>query len=290
MENYTKEQLLDTTLKIKVRLIKGKEKTENKKVVILGGQPGAGKTKLARIIRERKEDYAVISGDDYRREHPNYKELQKLYKDDAVLKTQKFAGEVTENLIKILSNEGYNLIIEGTLRTKEVPLKTEKLLKEKGYETELSVIATKPELSYLGTLKRYEDMLEVGTIPRSTPKEHHDLVVNGILKNIELIYLENKFDEITIYNREGKNLYSKNETPEKNPKEILEKEFKRELTKDEKDFYFKGLEEVISNMEKRNDPKVNEIKELYKEQEKIKNIVKDPFLEAFKNRQNGLER
>ena len=61
---------------------------------------------------EKMNDNAIfINGDDYRHRHPNYKELVKKYKDDAVLHTQKFAGQLTEYMIDNLSQEHFNLII-----------------------------------------------------------------------------------------------------------------------------------------------------------------------------------
>lgn len=51
-------------------------------------------------------------------------------------------------------------------------------------------------------------MKQIGTIPRSTPKEHHDLVVNNIIENLDYIYKLKIFDNIEIYNRENENLYN----------------------------------------------------------------------------------
>lgn len=56
--------------------------------------------------------------------------LLEVYGDEYVSKTAKFSSEMTEVLIKELSDKNYNLIIEGTLRTSEVPLNTAKLLKD----------------------------------------------------------------------------------------------------------------------------------------------------------------
>ena len=164
------------------------------------GQPGAGKSTLANIFTGYLGgDVVFISGDDYRKYHPHYMELQKEYGDAAVLRTQKFAGAMTEALIGDLSDKKYNLIIEGTLRTVEVPVNTKKLLERKGYESTLAAILVRPEISYLSTIKRYAMMKEFGTVPRQTPKEHHDLVVSSIIKNLDTIFTNRFFDNIQIY-------------------------------------------------------------------------------------------
>ena len=90
---------------------------------------------MAKIfVCEYQKNIAFISGDDYRKDHPYFIELQAQYGDDAVLHTQQFAGKMTEALIDDLSLSRYHLIIEGTLRTTDVPLRTHDLLAARGYD------------------------------------------------------------------------------------------------------------------------------------------------------------
>lgn len=182
--------------------------------------------------------------------------------------------EITENLIKEFRNEKYNLIIEGTLRTYELPLNEAKRFKENNYsQINLYIIAVKPEKSYLSTLLRYEKMIEHGQNPRMTPKEHHDLVVSNICNNLSKLYEEKAFNNIQLYDRENNLLYDMKKTPNINPKEILENEFKRPWLKEEFENYKKDWENLLSKMENRKaNPK--EIEEVKKEYENIiKNIV-----------------
>ena len=103
-------------------------------------------------------------------QHPKYHELHRLYGDDYVRYTQAFSSRMTERLVEILSRRHFNLIIEGTLRSTEVPFKTKKLLELQGYTVDLSLILVRPEVSYLSTLKRYKIMEESGMEPRRTAK------------------------------------------------------------------------------------------------------------------------
>ena len=245
--------------------------TENPKVVLLGGQPGAGKSGLENMINEKK-NYASISGDDYRKYHPRFKEINLEYGRDASKYTQQWASEITEKLIKELGKEKYNLIIEGTLRTAELPLKVASAFKKAGDEGELNVVVVKPEKSRLGTLERYEAMLKQGDDPRMTPKEHHDLVVENIGNNLEIIYNSKAFDNIKLFDRENNLLYNYKETPKINPKDILNKEFIREWKKEEiKDFKEKW-ENLIKIMENRKAPQ-KEISDLKIEKEQTLNKI-----------------
>ena len=82
---------------------------------------------------------------------------------------------MVESLVTELSHLGYNLLIEGTLERLMFQRKRAQLLKSRGYEVQLALIATKPKLSYLSTLIRYEELYAINpNQARATPKEHHD--------------------------------------------------------------------------------------------------------------------
>lgn len=178
--------------------------------IILGGQSGAGKTTIHRVkMTESKGNYIVIDGDTYRAQHPHFRELQETYGADSVNYTKEFAGRMVESLIDILSKLHYNLIVEGTLRSAEVPMKTANLLRDKGYHVDFCLIATKPELSYLTTQIRYLEMMAADPLQaRATPKKHHDGIVNSLLTNIALLEESQLFDTIQVYTRDLKQVYN----------------------------------------------------------------------------------
>ena len=250
MKNYTDEELEKQFKKILYFYKSRYSPTENPKVFLLGGQPGAGKSGLENAINIENE-YISISGDDYREYHPKFEELNIRYGKESSKHTQQWAGEITERLIKELGKEKYNLIIEGTLRTAELPLKEAYRFKKNGYEVELNVVVVKPEKSYLGTLLRYEQMITKGKTPRMTPKEHHDLVVNSIGNNLEIIYNSKVFDNIKLFDRENHLLYNYKESPGINPKDIIDKEFKRKWRKEELSEYRKDWEDLLEMLKNR---------------------------------------
>ena len=215
-----------------------------------------------------KKNYVSISGDDYREYHPRFKEINLEYGREASKYTQQWAAEITEKLIKELRKEKYNLIIEGTLRTAELPLKEANAFKKAGYNVELNVVVVKPEKFRLGTLERYEAMLKQGKVPRMTPKEHHDLVVNNIGNNLEIIYNSKAFDNIKLFDRENNLLYNYKESPNVNPKDILNKEFNRVWKKGEIEEFKEKWENLIKIMESRKAP-IEEISQLKIEKNQV---------------------
>ena len=209
LEEFSDAELQKALQRTIWALTRGKTISGQPKAILLGGQSGAGKTTIHRIKqKEFQGNIVIIDGDSFRSQHPHYLELQQEYGKDSVEYTKDFAGKMVESLVRELSHLGYNLLIEGTLRTVDVPKKTAQLLKKKGYKVQLAIIATKPELSYLSTLIRYEELYAIDpNQARATPKEHHDGIVENLVENLRELEREQLFDCIQIYQRDRTCIY-----------------------------------------------------------------------------------
>ena len=229
MFDYTSAQFAEQYRSIKQWVTAHFSRVRNPKAFILGGQPGAGKTSLQYLIQKQDRNVIVINADAYRKFHPYFFEIQRKYGTDSPKYTQPFINQVTEQLIDELSTESYNLIIEGTLRTATVPLNTCLALKNKGYRVELHVIAVKRAISYESTLLRYELAIQQGEIPRATAKDHHDMVADAIADNLDMIFESKAFDDIRLFDRGGKCLYStaNRDLPSKTERTVLDGEWSR---------------------------------------------------------------
>ena len=270
-KNYTNEELELAFQKILKMYISSYSPSKNPKVFLLGGQPGAGKSGLENMLN-LKDEYISISGDDYREYHPRFREINLEHGKEASKYTQQWSSQITEKLIEKLAKEKYNLIIEGTLRTAQLPLKEADRFRKLGYEVELHVLTVKPEKSYLGTLLRYEEMIKWGKIPRMTPKEHHDLVVKNIGDNLEIIYNSKAFDNIKLFDRENNLLYNYKENYDINPKNILENEFNSEWKLEEIKSFREKWENLIIMMENRK-LHIEEISKLKNEKNQVFEII-----------------
>ena len=200
---YTSEQFADRYNIIRDMITVGKSPVRFPTAYILGGQPGAGKSRLQKQILTQNNNCVVVNADAFRSFHPHYDYIQSEFGDDSPKYTQSFINQVTEKLIDDLSENSFNIIIEGTLRTSQIPINTCQFLKGKGYSVELHVIAVKKEISYESTILRYEIAIAQGFVPRSTAKDHHDMVVNVLVENLSQIEASNVFNVIKIFSRTG---------------------------------------------------------------------------------------
>lgn len=240
---------------------------EQPKAVLLAGQPGAGKTMLSSIMLPRlNNDAVLVNGDDYRRYHPEYKSLFEKYGSDAVAMTSAFSNAVTERLIERLSDLRFNMVIEGTGRTVEVPRSTAELLTSKGYSVEMAVIATRPILSLISTVQRFYQMNEHGTIPRATALEAHDNVVSMLPENLDALYGFPSVSRITIWTRSADLRYD-SQTDNSLPSETLRRIWNAKWSSSETAATKKLIDGLISLEERTRLGQghvINEIRERFK--------------------------
>lgn len=180
---------------------------------VLGGQPGAGKSFLNGLANEKcHKNIVVINGDDFRKYHPDYDEFQRQYGKDSPKYTATFAGKMTETILNKAIEKHYNIVIEGTFRTSETPIKTLPKMKENGYRTEVMIQTCSKELSWKSCQERYSAMQKVDELmgtneARWTDKNHHDLVCESLAKNIKTVIESEKADctEIFFRDESGRN-------------------------------------------------------------------------------------
>lgn len=237
---------------------------------LLGGQSGAGKSIISRrLAKQYQGNIILINADEFRKFHPHFRQLNQIYGKDAVLHTQEFAGRMTELIIERLSSQKFNLMIEGTLRTTDVPLKTQERLAKKGYQVELLVMAVKPLLSYVCTILRYEKMLAKGAAARATPKAHHDYIAANIAKNLTELYKTGKFENIKIYDRRRNCLYDQKNTPKKDPGAVLHHALYGPWSYFEKKEIETVANQIVALLKQRNAPELPQFLKLCKKINRI---------------------
>lgn len=215
MNNHDISEYSDEDFRIELNrnieyLTRGKQRHLHPRAFLLGGQPGSGKTTLHTIVEKQlNNDVIIIDNDKFKHQHPNFKKILELYGANYVDYVTPFSNRMTESIIQSLISQKYNLVIEGTLRTTDVPIKTANLLLNNNYDIFLLVMGVSKELSYLSTLARYEHAYKINPeAARRTSKEAHDVVVQNIANNLDYLHKQKLFKSIQLYDREENILYS----------------------------------------------------------------------------------
>lgn len=220
----------------------GLSTNEKPKAFILGGQPAAGKSHFIKNILKRDKNVAIINGDDFRGYHPYYHCLLEENEENASDSVQKDINYWIEKAIYEISLKKYSMIIEGTMKNVNVPIKTAEFLKSRGYFVELNVILVNPEISKVDILKRYLVCKSILGVARFTKLQAHNETVNKIFENILLINDNENIDVFKLFRREIENYISLFEggaaevNSELGLNKILENEMNRKMSKNEREY------------------------------------------------------
>ena len=181
-------------------LLSGLKSQEKPIAFILGGQPASGKSGLAKAILRQfpDKDFLFVNGDIYREFHPEADELIK-YTERYSVETQIFSNFFTEALIQEAITYKYNIIVEGTMRNPEVPLRTALAFRENGFDTEAFAIAAPALFTELGFYLRYQEEIDFQGYGRLADKASHDKAVAGLLLSLDRLYTEKAVDKIHLY-------------------------------------------------------------------------------------------
>ena len=175
--------------KIKKDFIRQQSKKCEKPLFILaGGQPGSGKTGIIETIKNshRDREFIVIDQDEYRKYHPNFKEIREKYPQDAVTLTNEFVFEIENEMLSYVKKNKIDTINVSTLRNTSLILKSIEEIRECGFKIEVYVIAVSAEESYFSTLTRYQEQeKDMSEVPRFVSKDFHDISYKSLMNTIE---------------------------------------------------------------------------------------------------------
>lgn len=233
----------------------------NPRVIITGGQPGSGKSKLLELSKREFPDgnVIVINGDDLRNYHPQAERILKADDKRFAERTDPDSREWTRKVFERAIEEKRNIIFESTMRDPGPISKTMEKLKEEGYHITGKVVATHERHSTTGIFKRYEEQKAEKGFGRFSEPASHDAGYKGMPKTVEHIEKEKLVDRLEVYDRSGE-LLSRNELKdgewEKEPDavQVIEAERDREPSEREIQALRSDWQRVYDLMEERQAP------------------------------------
>ncbi|TCS93590.1 zeta toxin family protein [Hazenella coriacea] len=195
---YLKQEMFAETTPVK-----------NPTIVILGGQPGSGKANMIDLSRHEFPDRNCyfVNGDELRKEHPHHQEIFRHFEQDYARLTDPDVRVWTKELFDLAIETKRNIIFEGTMRQAEPLCQTLLHLKHQGYKVIIRILAVNEQLSFLGTIERYEGQKQIFGHGRSVPKNSHDAAYQGLLQTVKRIEHGKLFNTLQVYNRNHDLLY-----------------------------------------------------------------------------------
>lgn len=177
--------------------------SEAPKIIILAGQPGAGKGGLsAQASRDFSgEQTVLVDVDQLRNSHPHYRGLKSENDRTAAGLVQPDAGQWGDELVEDARLGRRNIILDGTLKSPDKADELCKRFKEDGYQVEVRVIAVREEDSWLGVHQRYERGRTTSQGARWVPKNVHDGAYSGGRQSLERLNQSPHVDRIEVHGR-----------------------------------------------------------------------------------------
>ena len=244
----SEEEFNQAYQEIKQKVTKNKKPVKFPICITLGGQPGAGKSNIYNIAKRRFSNNIVeLDCDAFRVFHPYYNQIKNIFGKEDAFKTNPFVFKAVDLLIEELSEEKYNLIIESSLNSPNSALQNGKALPPKGYKVELHIMATPKDVSWQGTIDRYNRELKKGGSPRAVSKEFHDNVVKNIVHSLDVVKESGLMSNILIFDRNKKCLYNMQKDKNIDPCLLLFAIINGYLTKNI-EFYLNSLENKLTKM------------------------------------------
>jgi predicted ABC-type ATPase len=173
--------------------------------IILGGQPGSGKSFLVNEVKkEFQKDFIFISADDLRLYHPAYASLQQNPEtlQNAANLVNPYASAWTERLIKHCIENKFNLIIDSMLGGNVNSVyQTIDMLRENDFSFHIRLMSVPALISKLSIFLRYESQFREKGFARWTRMEDHDDRFEKIPQVLEQILTTKPPDTTRFYQR-----------------------------------------------------------------------------------------
>ncbi|MFF6903320.1 zeta toxin family protein [Streptomyces hydrogenans] len=187
----------------------GHRPQQNPALVLLGGQPAAGKSQaMAATVRRYDGALVPLTGDELRPFHPRYTELQGEDAQTRETATAQFSGAMVRMSIDYALENGYGLLLEGIFRDPEMTIGTAERFAAAGRSVSVVALAVRAERTRLDALDRF---LEGG---RWTPPDLQDLAYGMVPETVAAAEQSPAVTSIVITNRPAADLYSNERGPD----------------------------------------------------------------------------
>jgi UDP-N-acetylglucosamine kinase len=196
---------------IEAPALAGAQAVEKPRVVFLGGQPGCGKSTVARSCEAifEGEGCVHVDVDRVRALHPVYLPMvmNPTTEIEAPTAVQKDCSLWAGMLLSSAAQNQRNVLVDGTMRVPEQVRASAALMREHGYAMEARIMAVHEKASEVSLLQRFEHEKQIMGFGRTIPFEFHKKAADGIVDTVRAIEVEKLFDTLVIFDRSGNTIY-----------------------------------------------------------------------------------
>lgn len=237
-------------------------KVDRPTLIVLGCQPGSGKTALLTASRTELAQTGPairVVGDDLRSYHPGFVAHKNADPMTASRFTQADAGIWSEKLLTAATERSVHVVFETTMRTPDNVEKVMTAGRSAGYRIEARVLAVSPRASWQGCHYRFEELYHAGAAARIPPRAVHDAAVTGLAESLERIERRKLADRLLIQRPDGEAVYdnvlsNRQWLAAAGARQVLEETRSRPLSREEIDGFAILWAKVVSRMEARSAP------------------------------------
>lgn len=180
--------------------------------VFVMGQPGAGKTSAARMVRRSLRDPAHITGDQFKAFHPDYLQLLREEPRTASARIRAdYRAWQAQTEAYVRERRG-DVVIEITPSSAGAFMAGAALYRQAGYRVELVVLAVRAADSRQGTAARYAEVSRLGVPGRFTAAAGHDAHYAVLPEVVALAEQLAVVDSVLVMRRDAHPLYRNHQT------------------------------------------------------------------------------
>jgi predicted ABC-type ATPase len=196
--------------KFKKQGLESTSSQESPRAILLGGQPGSGKTFLLSTIGKELADKGgavVIDPDILREDDPLFIEQSQTDPIHAGDRSHEQASTLAKRLTAAMISERRNLVIDGTMGNPESVRKKIHLLRQHGYAIDVHVMAVNPKLSKVRADLRFEKQVAEKERGRFVPESVHDAAYEGLSRSVDMMEQECLVDSMHIHDSDRQRIY-----------------------------------------------------------------------------------
>jgi ABC-type oligopeptide transport system ATPase subunit len=188
------------------RAVENTTPQERPVAIILGGQPGSGKSTIGKDILDEykaKGGIAFVEGDALREYHPKFNQYNRENDKLMAVYTASDSSRWSQRLIEDIARNRCNMVVESTLKDwKEVTGMVERF-SNAGYEVQIRTIVVSYEKSLLGCYSRYEKPKIGGNgYGRFVPDQTLSAAYTGMPDTLQALKEQGICSGIHLYSRE----------------------------------------------------------------------------------------